>query len=449
MSETDESWPRPAVAWYMVGVLMLAYILSFIDRVILGLLVGPIRADLGISDTQMSLLYGFVFAFFYTVIGIPIAWAIDRYNRRSIVAASVAMWSAMTMLCGVARNFTQLAFARVGVAIGEAALSPGAYSMAGDSFPEKRLGRALSVFMFGLPVGVGLALIIGGLVIEAVSGSSEYVLPIVGTIRAWQLVFFIVGLPGLVLALWILTIREPVRRKRPGDIERVSIPATFAYMARRWRVYTAMILGFAVLGMVMNVYQIWGVQYFVRVHEMPISAAGLRLGIAIAIFGTAGILAGGWLTDRWRSAGHTDAAIRVGLTAAVALAPIAVWCTLSGNLAVSTLLLAPIGFFTSFPYGAGATAVVVLTPPRMRAQVSAIYLLCVNMIGIGFAPFLTALITDRWFQDDLAVGRSVALVTGVAAVAACLLFLWARPHFRAELAAIAARGHGAGAGEAR
>lgn len=430
-------WPRPATAWYMVGILMLGYILSFIDRVILGLLVGPIRADLGISDTQMSLLYGFVFAIFYTVIGVPIAWAIDRYNRRNIIAASVALWSAMTAFCGLARNFTQLAFARIGVAIGEAALSPGAYSMAGDSFPEKRLGRALSVFMFGLPVGVGLALIIGGLVIQAVSGAPEYVLPLVGTVRAWQLVFFIVGVPGLALALLTLTVREPARRRRPGDSTRVSVPATLAYMARRWRVYSAMILGFAVLGMVMNVYQIWGVQHFVRLHGLTVPEAGLRLGIAIAVFGTAGILTGGWLTDRWRAAGATDAALRVGMTAAVALAPLAVWCMLTDSVVLASVLLVPIGFFTSFPFGAGATAVVVLTPPRMRAQVSAIYLLFVNLIGIGFAPFITAVLTDRLFHSDLAVGRSVALVTGIAAVAACLLFLWARPLFRAEVAALA------------
>jgi len=437
MTGTDSSWPRPAAAWYMVGVMMIAYILSFIDRVILGLLVGPIRADLGISDTQMSLLYGFVFAVFYTLIGVPIAWAIDRFNRRNIIAASVALWSLMTMLCGVARNFTQLALARIGVAIGEAALSPGAYSMAGDSFPEKRLGRALSVFMFGLPLGVGLALIIGGIVIRSVSGSPEYELPLIGTIRAWQLVFFIVGIPGLFLALWILTIREPARRMRPGDLENVSIPATLAYMLQRWRVYGATILGFALIGMVLNVYQIWGVQFFVRVHELPIATAGMRLGVAIGVFGTAGILVGGWLTDRWRAAGRTDAGILVGLTAGLVLAPLAVWCMLAGNLTVSTLLLVPIGFFTCFPFGAGATALVVLTPPRMRAQASAIYLLIVNLVGLGLAPFITALITDRGYGSDLAVGKSVAWVAGAAAIIGSALLLAARPLFRAEVAAIA------------
>lgn len=423
----------------MVGVLMIAYILSFIDRVVLGLLVGPIRADLGISDTQMSLLYGFVFAAFYTVIGIPIAWAIDRYNRRSIIAASVGLWSAMTILCGFARSFAQLALARIGVAIGEAALSPGAYSMAGDSFPEKRLGRALSVFMFGLPVGVGLALIIGGLVIRAVSGSAEYVLPIVGATRAWQLVFLVVGLPGLLLAGWMLTIREPPRRIKASKAEQVSIRATLSHMARSWRVYVTIILGFAVHGMVLNVYQIWGVQYFVRVHGLSIAEAGMQLGLAIAIFGSFGLLAGGWITDRWRSAGHTDAAVRVGLMASISLAPLSVACVLVGDLTIASLLLIPIGFLTSLPFGAGAAAIVVLTPPRMRAQASAIYLLFVNLLGIGLAPFVTALLTDSYFKSDLAVGRSVALVSGCAAVVASLLLLRARPLYRSEVSRIYAQ----------
>jgi MFS family permease len=431
--QTEDNWPRPAVAWYMVIVLMLAYILSFIDRVILGLLVGPIRADLGISETQMSLLYGFVFAFFYTALGVPIAWAIDRYNRRNIIAAGVALWSAMTALCGVARGFVELALARIGVAVGEAVLSPATYSMAGDSFPEKKLGRALSVYVIGLPLGVGLALIIGGLVIQFVSTTPEYTLPLVGTIRAWQLTFLLVGLPGIALALWVMTLREPERRRHPQSENKASIPDTVRYLAARWRPYTALILGFSVLGMVMNVFQIWGVQYFVRVLQVPLSEAGLRVGLAIAVCGTAGVLVGGWLTDRWRAAGRVDAAMRVGLTAAIGLVPFAAGCTLLGDLTLSTLALLPIGFFTAFAFGAGATGVVVLTPPQMRAQASAIYLLFVNLIGIGLAPYLTAVLTQYVFADDLAVGKSSAIVAGGAAVVAAGLFTWGLPHFRAAL----------------
>jgi len=438
VSPLDEAWPAPRVAWYMVIVLMIAYILSFIDRVILGLLVGPIRADLGISETQMSLLYGFVFAVFYTGLGVPIAWAIDRYNRRNIIVVGVALWSGMTALCGVARGFVELALARIGVAVGEAVLSPATYSMAGDSFPEKRLGRALSVFVIGLPLGVGLALIIGGFVIQFVSSSPEYTLPVIGTIRAWQLTFLLVGIPGLLLALWILTIPEPARRHRAEAVTKASVGDTVAWLAARWKAYTSLILGFSVLGMVMNVFQIYGVQYFVRVLQLPLADAGFRVGSAIAVFGTAGILVGGWLTDRWRAAGRLDASMRVGLTAAVALVPFAAGCTLLGDLALSTLFLVPIGFFTAFAFGAGATGVVVLTPPRMRAQASAIYLLFVNLIGIGLAPFLTAAITQYGYADDLAVGKSCAIVAGGATVLATGLFLWGLPHFRAALAALQA-----------
>jgi MFS family permease len=290
------------------------------------------------------------------------------------------------------------------------------------------------VFVIGLPLGVGLALIIGGIVIRFVSTAPEYTLPIIGTIRAWQLTFLLVGLPGLLLALWVMTLREPARRRGAGDVEKASVGDTLRFMASRWQAYTSLVLGFSVLGMVMNVFQIWGVQYFVRRLGIPLSEAGLRVGAAIAVFGTIGILVGGWLTDRWRAAGRVDAAPRVGLTAAIALVPFAATCTILNDLAWSTLFLAPIGFFTAFAFGAGATGVVILTPPAMRAQASAIYLLFVNMIGIGLAPYLTAVLTQFVFADDLAVGRSSAIVAGSATIVAALLLAWGLPSFREAVA---------------
>jgi MFS family permease len=235
-----------------------------------------------------------------------------------------------------------------------------------------------------------------------------------------------------------MTLREPARRHRPGAATKASVGDTVRYMLARWRPYTALILGFSVLGMVMNVFQIYGVQYFVRVLGVPLADAGFRVGAAIAVFGTLGILTGGWLTDRWRAAGRVDAAMRVGLTAAASLIPFAALCTVLGDLTLSTLFLIPIGFFTSFAFGAGATAVVILTPPPMRAQASAIYLLFVNLIGIGLAPFATAALTQYVFGDDLAVGMSSAIVAGGAAVVATLLFTWGLPHFRAALTSPAA-----------
>ncbi|MCB1624520.1 MAG: MFS transporter [Pseudomonadales bacterium] len=434
----ETAYPKPSVAWYAVIMLMLAYILSFVDRIIFGLLVGPIRKEFAINDTVFSLLYGWGFAFFYTFCGIFIGWAADRYSRRNLVFWGVGLWSLMTAACGVAQNFWQLALARVGVGVGEASLSPAAYSMAGDSFPEKKLGRALSVYVIGLPLGVGLALIIGGQVIGFVATNPTYTLPLIGTIKSWQACFLVVGLPGLVLAALLLTIKEPIRRKPTPVTDKSAVGEileTLAYMLGHWRPYAGLMLGFSVMGMIMNVFQIWGVQYFVRLHGYSIPDAGLAVGLVIGVLGTIGILTGGWLADRMRTAGRRDATMRVGLIASATMIPFAATATLMSDPRIGLLLMLPIGFFTSFAFGAGGAAVVVLTPSHMRAQAAAVYLFFVNMIGIGLAPFLTAWITDHVFGSDLAVGKSAAIVAGGAAIGATLLFIWGLPHFRRHLEA--------------
>ena len=426
-------WPAARVAWYSVFVLMFAYILSFIDRVIISLLVGPIRADLGISDTRISLLYGFAFAVFYTLLGIPIAWAADRFNRRNIIATGIALWSLMTAFCGVAKNLPQLALARIGVGVGEATLSPSTFSLVGDSFPEKTQARALSVYTIGLPLGVGLALVLGGQVVGFVNKAPAYDFWLLGTVKAWQVAFLLVGLPGLLVALWVMSLPEPARRHRVGSRSESSIATTLKTMVLEWRAYTAHILGFSTLGMVMNVFQLWGVQYFIRVHHFTVPQAGLTIGGAIGVLGTVGILSGGWLTDRWRARGMADATLRSGQVAALALVPFTATCTLVSSLPLAVVLLLPIGFFTSFAFGSAAAGVVSMAPPNMRAKAGAIYMLALNMLGIGLAPFLTARLTDAYFNNDLAVGKSCAIVATAAAIVAALLFTWGRPHFRSAV----------------
>ena len=183
-------WPPARQAWTMIIVMTLAYVFSFIDRMIFGLLITPIRAEFAINDTVFSLLYGLGFAFFYTVVGVPLGAIADRYNRRNLAAIGIAAWSIMTAACGLARSFVELALARIAVGVGEATLTPATYSMAGDSFPPQKLGRALSVFVIGWPLGIGLALIIGGLVIQFVAGSPIYHLPLIGTVKSCRFVFW-------------------------------------------------------------------------------------------------------------------------------------------------------------------------------------------------------------------------------------------------------------------
>lgn len=415
----------------MIGVMTLAYILSFVDRMIFGLLITPIRTDFAINDTVFSLLYGLGFAFFYTVVGVPLGWIADRYNRRNLAVLGIAAWSLMTAACGLAKSFGQLAIARIAVGVGEATLTPATYSMAGDSFPPHKLGRAMSVFVIGWPLGIGLALIIGGLVIEFVADTPSYTLPLVGEIKSWQVCFLVVGLPGLLIAALAMLLPEPIRRIPPSPRGSGTHASTFVHLRKHWQAYTSLTVGYSMISVVMNTYHLWGgVQVFVRVHGIPVSKAGLMVGCVIAVLGTIGILTGGWLNDRLRTAGHDDAALKVGMLAATCMIPFAASATLVDSAGLALLLMLPIGFFTSFGFGASGAAIVMLTPPQIRGTVSAVYLFVINMIAMGLGPLLTALMNDHVFHSDLAVGKSVAVVATVALVLSTALLAWGRNHFR-------------------
>ncbi|MBM3290992.1 MAG: MFS transporter, partial [Candidatus Hydrogenedentes bacterium] len=228
----EEPYPSPAYAWYVVGVLMLVYVLSFVDRQILSLIVDPVKKDLGVSDTMMGLLMGFSFALFYSILGVPFGWLADQRSRRSIIAVGVAVWSAMTAACVAAKAFWHLFMLRVGVGVGEAALSPAAYSLITDYFPRNRLATAISVYGMGIYIGSGMAFLLGGVVVRFTATSGDLVWPIIGEVRPWQLVFFVVGLPGLLVAALVYTIREPLRRgmKRLGPNAQVSFPQFMRYV---------------------------------------------------------------------------------------------------------------------------------------------------------------------------------------------------------------------------
>ena len=223
------NFPNPSVAWTTLAILFLAYISSFVDRMIISLLVEPIKKDFQISDTQVSLLLGLSFAIFYCLAALPIGRLVDIWSRKKIVTVGITLWSFMTALCGLAQNYTQLFLARIGVGVGEASLAPAAYSMLADSFPPKKLGLAMGVFTMGTAVGAGLALIIGGAIISFVTGESGENISLfgIGFLSGWQWVFVLVGLPGLFIALLTSLIREPDRivieekKKLYGDI---SIP---------------------------------------------------------------------------------------------------------------------------------------------------------------------------------------------------------------------------------
>lgn len=205
-------YPSARYGWYMVVLLTVAYIFSFVDRYVLGLLIEPIKADLELTDTQIGLLLGPAFAIFYATMGLPLGWLADRQRRTWIVAAGIALWSAATAASGLARNFPQLFIARMSIGVGEATLSPCAMSMISDSFPREKRARPIAFYTMALSLGAGIASLISAAVLQWAKTTTDISLPIVGTVAPWQFTFFVVGLPGLALSLLVLMLREPVRR---------------------------------------------------------------------------------------------------------------------------------------------------------------------------------------------------------------------------------------------
>lgn len=227
----------------------------------------------------------------------------------------------------------------------------------------------------------------------------------------------------------VLALPEPVRRKSGHD-NRGNLRGAVKHFVSHWRPYASLTFGYSMLSIVMNTYQLWGVQYFVRNLGFDTGRAGLWVGFVIATFGTLGVLAGGWLHDRFRAAGHTDAALRVGVIAAVAMLPSAAGSTLMTDPLFAIALMIPIGFFTSFGFGASGAAIVLMTPPSMRGTASALYLFFLNIIAMGMGPLLTASLNDAVFHSDQAVGKSVAIVATTALLVAAVLFAWGIPHVR-------------------
>ena len=401
-----------AYPWLVVAILMVAYVYSFVDRQILNLLVGPIRRDLGISDTQMSLLMGFSFAIFYTILGIPLGRLADSSSRRGLIAAGVVVWSMMTTLCGVARTYWQLFLFRVGVGVGEATLSPAAYSMIADYFPPERRATAISVYSMGIYLGSGLAFLLGGLVIQFAVAQGEVSLPLVGAVRPWQLVFFVLGGSGIVFSLAFLLVREPPR----GGIHvsgGVPFGKVVAHLWKNRRTVLCHNLGFAMIAFCSYGAAAWVPSFFIRTFGWKAGEVGIIYGLIVMVFGCLGILFGGWLTDHWLKQGKTDAVLRVGICASsVAIVGGVYLLPDSGTLAA--ILMVPSVFALGMPFGAAPAAIQEIVPNQMRGQTSAVYLFIVNLIGLGIGPTAVALVTDYVFHDDQALKWSMLIVGTIA-----------------------------------
>jgi MFS family permease len=431
MSAATPPWPPEHEARRAVLVLMVAYIFSYIDRQILAMLVGPIKADLGVTDFELSLLNGLAFAVCFTVLGVwPVGQWADRGNRRNLAAAGVFLWSLMTAVCGRVTSYAGLFVARVGVGVGEATLAPAAYSMIADYVPPARRGRALGLFSMGIYLGIGVAIMVTGLVVQAVGSMPVMHWPVIGEVRGWQVAFLILGPPGMLVSLWLLTVREPARR----EVAAATTGVRYADVWRRIRehagFYANLIFGVSMLTLTFNAVAFWIPAHLLRVHELSPLQVAFSYGPIMFVAGSLGILAGGVLADRWRSAGRADAELQVVLYGALALGPLVIAAFQLRDATLAIALLAPLLFVTSFPFGAASAALQMVTPNRFRARTSAIYLLVINLLGIGLGSSAASFVSDMVLRDEQRIGDGVTAVAAVAAPLAAWLIHRARPTYR-------------------
>lgn len=413
-----------AGAWYAVLLLGMLYIVAFVDRVILALLIQPLRAEFAISDTQISLLIGFTFALFYALVGLPIGRMADRINRHRLILASTAIWAACTFASGFATSFWMLCLLRIGVAVGEAALSPSAISMIGDLFPPSRRGAATSLYMSLGALGATGGYILGGLMVGAIGQVDAVTVPLIGAMKPWQFTFILVSLPAVALGLLFLaTVREPAR---PAVAPEAPPSRALAWTAPMWRPLIILFFAGSIGQTMVHGAGTWAPTLLVRDYGWTIGAAGVRVGLITMVCGVGGMMLWPIFAERWARAGRADAlpltlAIGVGAGAALIAA-----CAFAPGAPAFQILYGAAMFMLM---GTGVLLMVAIqafAPSSMRGELMALCLLLTGLIALGIGPTLVPL-AGEWIgaaDGELKPGYvAIALLTGPIATA---LALWCR-----------------------
>lgn len=431
----QRAYPPAASGYIFAVILMVAYAFAFVDRLAMGLVIDPIRHDMGLDDTQISLLVGFAFIACFVLFSLPFGRWIDTHPRRNAIAAGVGLWSLAMIVCGLASNFWQLFAGRLGLGIGEASLNPAAYSAIPDCFPPHRRSFAMAIFAAGAAIGGGIGIYLGSLLLQWAIATKP-VLPIVGQIAPWKVMFILLGLPGLLMAGLVYCLIQEPERHQTGEFGTASMPIrdVARYLRAHWKIFLPTFVGFS--GFAINNYgfTVWGPAYFMRIHHFSPSAVGLLFGFGFGVGGTIGMLLGGLWSDYELKRGRPEAPVWVGLRIAWIQLPFFVATYLCSNRAIACVLFV-IGMTTaSMVGGLQGTMIQALTPNRLRGQVGAVFLIIVNALGLGIAPTLTGAMTDHVFGGRLGIGKSLAVTSIVALgmTSIILISIMKRVHIQAK-----------------
>jgi len=425
--------PSAAYARYVLGMLTIVYMLNFVDRQIIAILSPAIKADLGLSDSMLGLLKGLAFVLLYSIMGVPIAWAADRFSRVNIISLALAVWSGFTALSGFAANAAQLAIARVGVGVGEAGCSPPAHSLISDYFPKEKRASALATYSLGIPFGQMFAFLAGGFMLQELG---------------WRYAFFLVGLPGVLLAIvFRLTVKEPVRgaidgaqgapvKILPGLKTLLAIPSLWGVTAG---VTLASFTGYGI--------GLWVVDFYFRTYQLTYLEITLPLALLNGVAYGLGTYFGGWLTDRIgaRDKGAYAWLPGLGMLVTIPSGLLAVW---SPTALGAFLWTAPFVIGLGMYLGPSFALVQTLAPVRLRAFATAVFFFVLNLIALGGGPLWVGAASDMLAGTyGETTSLRIALTTlGVSSLLAALAFFWTARRLPGDWARAAEAGEAAGKG---
>ena len=406
--------------------LTLVYVFNFEDRQIVVILAESIKKDMHLTDADLGWLSGVAFAFFYVILGIPIARFADRGNRKNVITVSLGLWSIMTAVCGFAGNFFQLLLARIGVGIGEAGGSPPAHAMLSDYFPPRKRSTALAIYSAGIYIGMMVGFVMGGYLNQSLG---------------WRKAFMLVGAPGAVFALLVFfTVREPERGATDdtGATDDAGATETHSFRVVVKRLISSPTFVFLAMATSLHVFCIYGLanwapSFLSRLHGLTPAQRGLALGLASGIGGGIGSFGGGWLTDRF---GKRDIRwyMRIPAIAVLISVVFEVLALFSPNTPLSVISFGCIAALQSSYLGPAVSVAHRLVPASMRAMASASLFLCLNLIGLGLGPVVVGKISDllapRYGVESLRWAMSVVILVSFGAMA--LFFVTARK-MKAEL----------------
>ena len=431
------AWPSSGAAYYTVFMLAVAVAFAEIDRTAMQLLVKPIKDAFHLSDSSMGLLLGPAFAVFYAACGIPTSRFIDRHNRKSILAGALALWSAASVACGLAQSFVQLAAARLFLGAAESPNGPAIFSILSDSFPRKHLTRGIALMQLGITVGTGFTLIMTGVLIAILAKLPDQHIAGIGAIHWWQMVFIAIGVPGLIAAVVLaLTVKEPARQGA-GAQSKVPMREVLGYMGAHWKIFGAFMGSSAISGLAMGALT-WTAAFYQRTYHWTGAQYGIRYGLVSLVATPVGLFFGAWMYERFLKQRRHDAAIRVVVLGRLIGLPALLLMPLMPN-AWLALALSAVNMMVLGATGACTNSILqIISPNRMRGQVTAIFFLFYNLVGQGLSPWLIGLFTDLVLKDEGNLRYSL-LAVQVLFMPAALFVMWLgmKPYAR-EVAAIEA-----------